>query len=263
MDDRAVLEAAPLTRRGLLVVGCAALVGLVAGCSGDDATDSSAGATSAAGSGRDELAEPSAPSTLTTADFAGLGTCVLLPEMTAGPFPNLEQLDRRDITEGYPGHPLRLGLRVVDGECAAVSGATVEVWHADASGDYSAYDDGGSGKDEGGGTTFLRGRQTADEDGIVEFASIYPGWYQGRAVHIHVDVDVGGEDVLTSQLFFPDAYSVDVFASGAYAEFGPPDTTNATDGLGGDIDRNGSLLSLSSLPSGSGTLALLNLGVES
>ena len=82
-----------------------------------------------------------------------------MPEKTAGPFPLDQQFDRRDVTEDLPGHPIRLGLRVVDKICAAVPGAAVEIWHADATGDYSAFTDNGGGKDEGAGTTFLRGTQ--------------------------------------------------------------------------------------------------------
>lgn len=200
---------------------------------------------------------------LTPADFEGLGTCVLLPEMTAGPFPTLQQMERRDITEGYPGRPLRLGLRAVDEDCSAIPRALVEVWHADASGDYSAYEDGGTGKDEASGTTFLRGYQVADGDGIVEFDTIYPGWYRERAVHVHVRVHRDDAMILTSQLFFPDDLTAEVFSSGVYDEFGLPDTTNATDGLGGDIATNGSLLHV--MASGAGQepplVALLNIGV--
>ena len=84
------------------------------------------------------------------------------------------------------------------------------------------------------GTTFLRGTQTAGDDGIVEFATIYPGWYRGRAVHIHVRVHRAGAVALTSQVYFDEAYTEDVFATGEYAEFGPPDTTWAADGIAGD-----------------------------
>ena len=240
----------PMTRRTLLGAGAAAL--LVAACGGgSDADDEAAMTTTTAATGSTTGA-PS-PTTLTAADFEALGTCSLLPESTAGPFPLDEQFDRRDITEGYPGHPTRLGLRVVDEACAPVPGATVEVWHADASGDYSAFADGGNGKDEGPGTTFLRGSQTASDDGIVEFATIYPGWYQGRTVHIHVRVHVDGDVVRTGQLYFDETHTAAVYDEEPYAEFDEPDTTNETDGI------EGALLHLTR--QGDATLALLNLGV--
>lgn len=36
--------------------------------------------------------------------------------------------------------------------------------------------------------TWLRGVQQTDEDGMVEFDTIVPGWYSGRTAHIHVKV---------------------------------------------------------------------------
>jgi hypothetical protein len=261
----------PFSRREVLVAGAAVVV--AAACGGDDGaagpapTTSSAAeelapvtSTAAGGGGVSPGSTGSAGSTgFTAADFDGLATCGLLPEQTAGPFPLEEQFVRRDITEGLPGHPLRLGFRVLDAECTPVAGAAVEVWHTDATGDYSAFADEGGGKDEAEGTTFLRGTQVAGDDGIVAFASIYPGWYPGRAVHVHLRVHRDDEIVLTSQVYFDEAYTEEVFASGAYAEFGPPDTTWATDGIAGDPAADGTALALSA--EGSGSLGRLNLGI--
>ncbi len=200
---------------------------------------------------------------LTPTMFEPLAVCALLPSSTAGPFPNRDDLDRRDITEGSPGHPLRLGIRVVDSACVPIPGARVEIWHADATGDYSSYEDGGTGKDEGDGTTFLRGIQTADADGIVEFQTIYPGWYAGRAIHIHATVHVDGDDVLTTQFYFDEEYTDAVMATGAYAEFGPPDTRWSDDPIIGDPSTDGTGITLTAAPTslGDGTLGLLNVGV--
>lgn len=250
------------SRREVLVAGAAAAV--VAACGGDDG--GTADATATAPTTTAPPASSAAPTTgatgatLTAADFEGLGTCALTPEQTAGPFPLDEQFERRDITEGYPGHRLHLGLRVVDGECVPVAGAAVEVWHTDATGDYSAFTDNGGGKDEAEGTTFLRGTQTAGDDGIVKFTTVYPGWYRGRAVHIHVRVHRDDAVALTSQVYFDEAYTEAVFATGEYAEFGPPDTTWAADGIAGDPLADGTALSLTA--EGEGTRGLLNLGVR-
>lgn len=260
-------------RRGFLTfgaVGAAGAVGLLAGCSSDDDTTASAGTTAAApaettatSSPTTVSAAPAASSELTAADFAALATCVLLPEKTAGPFPLDEQFDRRDITEGLTGHPLRLGLRVVDDGCAPVPGATVEIWHCDATGDYSAFTDGGGGKDDGAGTTFLRGTQTANDEGIVEFATIYPGWYRGRAVHIHLRVHRDEEIVLTSQLFFDAGYTEGVYAADPYAENGLPDTSNESDSIAGDPADEGTLVATSATTVNgvAGTLGLVNLAI--
>lgn len=201
---------------------------------------------------------------LTAADFDGLDICQLLPAQTAGPFGLDEQFDRRDIREGYPGQPMRLGLRVVDQRCTPLPGAAVEVWHCDATGDYSAFLDGGGDKDEGPGTTFLRGTQTAGDDGIVEFLTIVPGWYPGRAVHVHVRVRIGDDVALTSQLYFDDGHLDQVYASAPYAELGPPDTSLGEDRIAGDVVASGLLLRTTSAETaaGRGTLALANLGVD-
>ncbi len=200
---------------------------------------------------------------LTAADFDSLSVCAVLPSTTAGPFPNIARLDRSDITEGYPGSSLRLGIRVVDEQCVPVPGVDVEVWHADASGDYSEYDDNGSGKDEGAGSTFLRGFQQSNAEGIVEFQTIYPGWYEGRSVHIHVTVRLDGTDLLTTQLYFDEAFTAGILATGAYAEFGPVDTPWSQDPLVGDPSTDGSGITLSpaDTANGPGTLGLVNIGV--
>lgn len=215
------------------------------------------GATTTTGAG-------AALAALRPVDFEPLGTCALVPETTSGPFPLDEQFLRRDITEGYPGHPVRLGLRVVDASCRPVAGAAVEIWHADATGDYSAFADNGGGKDEGTGTTFLRGTQVADSDGIVEFLTIFPGWYSGRAVHIHLRVHVDEATVLTSQLYFDEDHTAAVHAGGAYADNGPPDTSIAADPIAGDPEEEGTLIHVRAAETsrGAGTLGLLNLGID-
>ncbi|MEM9746044.1 MAG: hypothetical protein AAF945_05060 [Actinomycetota bacterium] len=202
---------------------------------------------------------------LTPAMFDGLAICAATAPAGEGPFPSPELLDRRDIAEGYAGHPLRLGVRVVDESCAPVPGAQVDIWHTDASGDYSAFTDNGDGKDEGEGTTFCRGVQTADDNGILEFQTIFPGWYPGRTVHIHATVRVPDGRVLTTQLYFDEAITAEIFETGEYTQFGQPDTTWATDGLIGDptTDGTGVALESSETWNGPGTLGLINLGVGS
>lgn len=248
------MSAPPISRRRLLGAGAAALVVTT----GDRPA---AGAPWPSGA---PIPSPPGPTPLRAADFAGLGVGRLLPEQMAGPFPLAEQFDRRDITEGVPGRPMHLGLRVVDAAGAPVPGAAVEVWHCDATGDYSAFADGGGGKDEAEGTTFLRGTQTAGDDGIVEFLSIVPGWYPGRAVHVHLRVHVDGAVVLTSQLYFDAEHLAEVYQEAPYAEFGPPDTANEDDAIAGDPARDGTLLhtAAAETSAGPGTRALANLGVD-
>lgn len=204
-------------------------------------------------------AQSSQPTTLTAADFQGLGSCQLLPGQTEGPFYTDLGLDRRDITEGRAGHPLRLGFQVVDADCEPIPGAAVDVWHCDVDGDYSAFVDGSGGDDEGPGTTFLRGVQTANDEGIVEFDTNYPGWYTGRAVHIHIKVHVDG-DTLTTQLYLPDDVTDQVHAQPPYAAQGQRTIRNNNDFIASGFQTNGTLIATS--PDGNGTLGLAVLGVE-
>jgi protocatechuate 3,4-dioxygenase beta subunit len=107
--------------------------------------------------------------------------CVLAPEMTDGPYYLPNEKLRRTITEGLPGAPLNLRLTVVDAAtCKPIKGAAVDIWHCSAGGKYSGEQDNGTA-----GLTFLRGIQRTDARGLARFATVYPGWYQGRAVHIH------------------------------------------------------------------------------
>jgi protocatechuate 3,4-dioxygenase beta subunit len=162
----------------------------------------------------------------------GAPACVVSPEMIAGPFFVDEQLNRSDIAGGAHGVPLRLGIRVFrvgTGGCAPLAGAHVDVWHADANGNYSD-----AASEHTQGRTFLRGYQVSGRDGTVSFTTIYPGWYRTRSVHVHVMVRTysPARDVthkFTSQLFFPDTVTDDVLADPAYAARGPRDTTNAHD----------------------------------
>jgi protocatechuate 3,4-dioxygenase beta subunit len=275
-------DPATANRRRFLAGGAALVGALLVGCAGDDDSDeggdgADSGDSADGGAAPDGATSTTAapagdgPAPLTAADFDGLGPCLLTPEQMEGPFYLAADLVRRDITEGASGHPLRLGLRVVDEACAAVPGAVVDVWHADAGGDYSAFSDDSGGDDAGEGTTFLRGSQVADDQGIVEFATVYPGWYAGRAVHIHVKAYLEGSTVLTSQLYFPEDVTDTVHAQPPYAAHGTRDTRNEDDGIAGDPQATGNMLTLAAVDggdvgaggdSGGGTLGLVVLGVD-
>jgi protocatechuate 3,4-dioxygenase beta subunit len=150
--------------------------------------------------------------------------CVLTPEQTEGPYYISGEPFRRNIAEGRPGLPLELELTAQDAaSCKPLKGATVEIWHADALGAYSGFNEPGS---------FLRGQQRTDRDGKASFKTIYPGWYTGRTVHIHVKVHASGSTVHTGQLYFDDSLTDSVFAEEApYNTRGARDTRNATDSI--------------------------------
>ena len=155
---------------------------------------------------------------------SGAVSCVLTPEQTEGPYYIAGEKLRRNITEGRPGVPLLLRLRVVDAStCRPIKGAAVDIWHADALGAYSGF---GAGS---GSRTFMRGIQRTDKTGLARFRSVYPGWYQGRTVHIHVKVHVAGNVVHTGQLYFPDSLTDRVFRRKPYSRRGKRTTRNAND----------------------------------
>lgn len=165
--------------------------------------------------------------------------CRQWAEQLEGPYRRGTQPLRRDLVEGCEGVPLRLGLRVVRSDGSALTDGEVEVWHCDALGRYSGYpppDDDVPPVGEATAPrtqylpdqTFLRGRQPTDRDGVVEFSTIYPGWYPGRTVHVHVMAHAAGRNY-TSQLYFPEAITDAVFTRAPYRDRPDRDTMNATD----------------------------------
>jgi protocatechuate 3,4-dioxygenase beta subunit len=161
----------------------------------------------------------------------GGASCTLYPRQTEGPFFLDSDLLRRDITEGRPGTPLALELRVLRADtCAPLEGAVVDVWHCDASGVYSGYA-GQLGRQDTRGETFLRGSQVSDADGRVSFQTIYPGWYPGRTTHVHFKVRIAGAREATSQLYFPEDVTAAAYRAAPYAARGQKDTSNAADGV--------------------------------
>ncbi|HEX8222531.1 MAG TPA: intradiol ring-cleavage dioxygenase [Allosphingosinicella sp.] len=154
-------------------------------------------------------------------------TCPLTPRQTEGPFYFDPRLVRRDLREGRPGVPLRLRLQVVGAaNCAPSERARVDIWHCDAAGAYSGYD-----SERTRGETWLRGTQLAGADGVVEFETVYPGWYSGRAVHVHVKARTAEGLEIASQIYFPDDLSERVFAGSPYARRGGRRLRNGEDGL--------------------------------
>jgi len=147
----------------------------------------------------------------------GSRSYVLTPEAGEGPFYLDPNLVRSDITAGQPGAPLQLALEVVRaGDCATLANARVDVWHADGLGLYSGYEKqsgvGGISTAAAVGQQYLRGTQVTDAAGRVQFRTIFPSWYGGRTPHVHFKVFLGGNEVVASQIFFPDEISKEVFA---------------------------------------------------
>jgi len=239
-----------------------ALVVAFVGCSGDD-DDDTVSPTRAP-----TETESASPATATTPAASAIATplsCVVTPSIEEGPFFVDELLNRSDIrsdpgtgveAQGVPV-TLRFTVSQVDsaGVCTPLSGATVDVWQADANGLYS--DEASEGT---AGQKYLRGYQTTDANGQVEFISIFPGWYSGRTPHTHVKVRMNptGDQGLefTSQVYYDEAIREQVYQQAPYSSRGSPDTTNSTD----RIYTSDTQLSLT--PQGDGYVGTLHIGVE-
>ena len=141
--------------------------------------------------------------------------CILTPQAEAGPYYIDPKLVRADIRDGKVGVALTLRLRVIEaGPCSALSGARIDIWHCDARGIYSAFPgQGDSHKIDTSSATFLRGTQTTDKSGWAEFTTIYPGWYPGRATHIHFKIFTDEKTVLVGQTFFPEALNEFIYSN--------------------------------------------------
>ena len=149
-----------------------------------------------------------------------LPQCRLTTATVEGPYFIDQRIIRSDIRERQPGLPLELDLRVANANasCRPVGGAVVSIWHCNAEGEYSGYlfndpnkfPDLASVNELGhvahrDNERWLRGAQTTDAKGKVTFQTIVPGWYTPRAAHIHVRVHLGGNRMMTTQLYFPQA----------------------------------------------------------
>src|SRR2546427_3460333 len=157
---------------------------------------------------------------------SGAVSCVLTPEQTEGPYYIANEAVRRNITEGRPGVPLLLRAFVVSAStCRPIKSAAVDIWHADAGGVYSGFGSGAASR------TFMRGIQRTNARGLALFRTVYPGWYQGRTVHIHVKVHLGGNVVHTGQLYFPDTVTDAVSRNPPYSSRGNRDVRNAADSI--------------------------------
>lgn len=171
---------------------------------------------------------------------AAPAACPVVARTTAGPCTTDDPPDREDISEGWPGLPMRLMIRVVDADCAPLAGATVEVWHTNLEGVYSgdtpAQDFCSGGDPDDVAADYGRGVRIADPRGVVAFDTCYPGWYPGRAIHVHFRVVRAGAELRVSQLFFPEATTAEIFATHPdYTPFGAPDRTLSTDGVAAGV----------------------------
>lgn len=184
--------------RGLGLVGIGSLaIPILNACSKDD--DSS------------ETSSDTDTATDTGSSSGTSGDCSVTSSETAGPFPTKSpsSLVKTNIVMDRTGVAFTINITIKNtkASCAALKGAIVDIWHCDKDGYYSEY--GGTNMqtvDYTGSTYhFLRGRQTTDDNGLVTFTSIFPGWYTSRATHIHVHIyNSSGTSLLVTQIAFPE-----------------------------------------------------------
>jgi protocatechuate 3,4-dioxygenase beta subunit len=233
-------------RQALATFGTVSLGAVLAACGDDDESV--------------KAPETTTSTTATTEPLDGAASCKLTPELTEGPYYFDVDSIRSDIREDREGMPLRLRIRVREnGSCEPLENAVVDIWHCDANGVYSGFESASMGGPGGGRSddeTYLRGAQATNSGGIVQFTTVYPGWYRGRTTHIHVKVHLDKTTLLTTQLFFDEKVNEAVYRTKPYSEDTGRDVFNDDDGI---FDES---LIVSSKRDGDGYLGAINFDVE-
>lgn len=266
-QDVIAARAAVSRRRALGLGGSIGLGALIAACVPGSSSTSPTTSTTGASPALSDVSTDGLIAKLDAIGQCGLQT----EDATQGPYWFDVDTIRSDIREDRPGATLTLALRVQDAACEPVPNAVVEIWHCDAGGEYSGFEvasSGGPGASgggpgsppgSGGGSapgdsasgdvsdgsysegvseatptddgTYLRGAQVADANGLVRFTTIWPGWYRGRTVHVHLKVHVDKTNILTGQIGFEDDLNEQVYATSPYDEHTGRDTSNAQDSI--------------------------------
>ncbi|QNH63657.1 intradiol ring-cleavage dioxygenase [Hymenobacter sp. S2-20-2] len=172
-----------------------------------------------------------------TTGGTGSGSCTVAPTETEGPFPTKVPASyvRSDIRDNKSGYAMAAKITITNSSCVPLAGALVDIWHCDAEGNYSEYGGTGMQSTNYQSVHFLRGRQTTDANGLVTFTSIFPGWYSGRATHIHVHVySASGQSLKVTQIAFPEGTGTAVAAVNGYTKGLNGYTTNAQDNVFSD-----------------------------
>ena len=262
-DDRPVGRV--LSRREVLALfGAAAGATAIAACNpGSLVGGTSSG--SAAPSASASAAAAASSAAASNAASGGVPACIVRPALTEGPYFVDEMLQRSDIRSdpatGAMSEGKQLDItfavsRISGTDCVPLEGALVDVWQCDAVGVYS---DVAAAQ----GQKFLRGYQLTDSTGTAKITTIYPGWYPGRTVHIHFKIrtspDADRAHEFTSQLFFDDGLSDEVFKNAPYSTKGSRGTRNDSDGI---FQQSGGQLTLAPTPSGDGYAATFEIGVQ-
>ncbi len=217
------MERKEFLKKGLASLGMMAIAPLMPSCKTTNPTTDS-GSSAATGS----------------TNGSSANDCAVNPSETIGPFPTKSPSSyiRNDVRAGSAGIDMiaNISIKNKNTGCGALAGAIVDIWHCDADGNYSEY--GGSGMQSANYASvhFLRGRQTTDANGLASFTTIFPGWYPGRAVHIHVHVyDSKGKSLLVTQIAFPSTICDAVYTEAtSFYKKGKSTTSNEKDNVFND-----------------------------
>ncbi|OGE56200.1 hypothetical protein PENARI_c003G04693 [Penicillium arizonense] len=183
--------------------------------------------------------------------FGSEATCILGPDVTQGPYYVTGELIRENIVEDQEGVPLYMDIQLINtNTCEPIPDIYTDLWHCNATGVYSGIVASGNGdsSDEANlDTTWLRGIQPSDKNGVVYMESIFPGHYTSRATHIHVlthpvnetTVNANGtiSGLYTSssshvgQIFFDQDLITEVEKTAPYSTNTQDLTTNANDSI--------------------------------
>jgi protocatechuate 3,4-dioxygenase beta subunit len=257
-DDQQVGQV--VSRREAIILLGLTGASLISGCSGGESANVASGQT----------ARVASAAQVSTATQVAPG-CVVRPQETAGPYYVDEKLNRSDIrsdpSDGSvkEGAPFELTFNVsqiAKGGCAPLAGAIVDIWHCDAMGVYSDVHD-ANGFFDTKGKKFLRGYQVTDNAGKATFKTIYPGWYEGRTVHIHFTIrngaGSGGGHEFTSQLYFADSDNDKILSQSPYSTKGKRTMKNDDDGI---FRENGSHLIISIQPVSKGYASTFDIALQ-
>ncbi|GAB3935501.1 dioxygenase family protein [Mucilaginibacter myungsuensis] len=235
-----------------LMIGAVSSSALVAACRKDTAAAASNSTTGT--------------TTTTTGGASTENGCTVAPTETEGPFPTKAPASyvRSDITDGRSGHKLTAKITVLNNSnnCNPLSGLLVDIWHCDAEGNYSEYGGTGMQSTNYQSVHFLRGRQTTDANGLVTFTTIFPGWYNGRATHIHVHIySASGTSLKVTQIAFPEGSGTAVAAVNGYGKGMSGYTYNKSDNVFSD-DTAGIEIATVSGSTSAGFNLTINLSIK-
>lgn len=228
-----------IKRRQALIASTSALVGAFLGRSGysfaADGVGPNRGVQEKAFRGKQTCDNTSVPTSdlasrlATPEDFSG-DVCQMFKDSHEGPYFTCAPAPGKSIAADQAGQPLTVAMRLLNADCQPISGGVVDMWSCNATGHYSGYS---SDPDERPPMVkaivfghikpdeqprFCRGALVTDKDGIAEFDTVFPGFYYGVPIHIHMKAHVDGKNLLTTQANLPEEVIQKVMQTSPYSD---------------------------------------------